>query len=92
MISNSPAFISLSELQLENETLAPNNASTPQASLLKCMEYESHENFYNKLPLTPPEPNIALISILLLIGTCTLALILKKLRRSPFFGSYVREM
>lgn len=36
-----------------------------------------------------PEPNIALISIMLLFGTCILALGLKKLRRSNFFGSYV---
>ena len=36
-------------------------------------------------------PNRALISFLLLIGTCALALSLKKLRRSVFFGSYVRR-
>jgi hypothetical protein len=35
------------------------------------------------------EPNVALISTFLLILTCILALILKKLRRSAFFGSYV---
>ena len=38
-----------------------------------------------------PEPNIALISFILLIGTCAMALYLKKLRRSNFFGSYVSK-
>ena len=44
----------------------------------------------------PPErrtqqPNIALLSLILLIGTCVIALALKKLRRSIFFGAYVRR-
>ena len=39
----------------------------------------------------PPVPNKALISFCLLVGTCGLALILKKLRRSVFFGSYIRR-
>lgn len=37
------------------------------------------------------EPNIALLSLILLIGTCVMALTLKKLRRSIFFGAYVRR-
>ena len=37
-------------------------------------------------------PNRALISLLSLIGTCVIALALKKLRRSVFFGSYVRKI
>ncbi len=36
-----------------------------------------------------PQPNIALISIMLLFSTCIIALYLKKLRRSIFFGSIV---
>lgn len=36
-----------------------------------------------------PNPNIALLSLILLIGTCVIALALKKLRRSVFFGAYV---
>jgi hypothetical protein len=38
------------------------------------------------------EANIALLSLILLIGTCTLALALKKLRRSIFFGAYVSRL
>jgi len=38
-----------------------------------------------------PNPNIALLSMILLIGTCVIALMLKKLRRSIFFGAYVRK-
>ena len=41
--------------------------------------------------LRPSEPNVALFSLILLIGTCVIALGLKKLRRSKFFGSYVRR-
>lgn len=37
------------------------------------------------------EPNIALLSLILLIGTCVMALTLKKLRRSIFFGAYVSD-
>lgn len=36
-----------------------------------------------------PEPNIALLSVTYVIFTCCMALILKKLRRSNFFSSYV---
>ena len=39
----------------------------------------------------PSEPNVALLSFLLLVGTCVIALGLKKFRRSKFFGSYVRR-
>lgn len=38
-----------------------------------------------------PQPNIALISIILLFSTCAIALLLKKLRRSNFFGSIIRR-
>ena len=38
-----------------------------------------------------PSPNIALMSLMLVIGTCVMALALKKLRRSVFFGAYVRR-
>jgi hypothetical protein len=96
-------FIALSDISSENETLvsavtlANNGSTTSQRhktaviSLPKCMMYDSNDSYYSKLSQKVPEPNIALISISLLIGTCALALILKKLRRSPFFGSYVSE-
>ena len=35
------------------------------------------------------QPNIALLSLSLCIGTCAIALALKKLRLSNFFSSYV---
>ena len=35
------------------------------------------------------KPNIALLSVILLMSTCFMALLLKKLRRSNFLGSYV---
>ena len=38
-----------------------------------------------------PSPNIALMSLILVVGTCGMALALKKLRRSVFFGAYVRR-
>jgi hypothetical protein len=45
---------------------------------------------YDKYAETP-QPNLAFISMSLLIGTCALALLLKKLRRSKFFKSSVRR-
>jgi len=45
--------------------------------------------YLKKEKYSKPEANIALISLLLLIGTCAVALFLKKLRRSKFFGAYV---
>lgn len=39
-----------------------------------------------------PEPNIALISVILLLCTFFLSHTLKALRRSSFFGGYVRNI
>jgi hypothetical protein len=47
------------------------------------------KNTPNHSSKSSPSPNIALLSLILLIGTCVLALTLKKLRRSVFFGAYV---
>lgn len=46
-------------------------------------------HIHSAKPLTPPEPNIALISAILLIGTCMIALILKRLRRSYYLPTFV---
>ncbi|CAF0838647.1 unnamed protein product, partial [Brachionus calyciflorus] len=53
----------------------------------RCFQMDTIYQLDNK----PAEPNIALISLILLIGTCAMALLLKKLRRSNFFGSYIRR-
>jgi hypothetical protein len=53
----------------------------------RCEIYGEDERYKNYIP----SPNIALLSLILLIGTCVLALSLKKLRHSVFFGSYVRR-
>ncbi len=49
------------------------------------------ENYANEKNHVNPNPNIALLSLILMIGTCVIALVLKKLRRSMFFGAYVRR-
>jgi hypothetical protein len=57
-------------------------------------EYDNdvnHHYHYANTGKFVPEPNIALISFMLVIGTCVMALLLKKLRRSNFFGSYIRR-
>ena len=51
----------------------------------------NHHYHYANTGKFVPEPNIALISFMLVIGTCVMALLLKKLRRSNFFGSYIRR-
>jgi hypothetical protein len=60
-----------------------------------CIYYRIENNFDSgdvTLSKTHvPSPNIALLSLILLIGTCVMALALKKLRRSVFFGAYVRR-
>lgn len=75
-----------------------NYTSVMNSSLYVQANTSTSKPFFSKCPgaiysvykeQKPPEPNIALISIMLLIGTCVLALSLKKLRRSNFFGSYV---
>lgn len=76
-------------LQLENDSLSSNGlvGGTTSSNWMQCkrgLDFSDHENTN-----TLPEPNLALISVMLLIGTCTIALLLKKLRRSNFFGSYV---
>ena len=60
------------------------NTSTANSATSRCVI-----STYKYKTKTLPEPNIALISFLLIICTCVLALALKKLRRSNFFGSYV---
>lgn len=47
------------------------------------------DDLYANHSFAREQPNVALLSMFLLIGTCTIALALKKLRRSKFFGSYV---
>ena len=55
-----------------------------------CALYRD-ENYANEKNHVNPNPNIALLSLILMIGTCVIALVLKKLRRSMFFGAYVRR-
>lgn len=57
------------------------------------MTSEKESSFYDQDSYKnhTPEPNIALLSLILLVGTCVVALALKKLRRSMFFGAYARR-
>lgn len=79
----------------ESSTLGDKNSSILYTSTKLLLDistnkgscYEGSSSSYHKYK--PPEPNIALISLILLVGTCTLALLLKKLRLSNFLGSYV---
>lgn len=68
--------------QLSNDTIKTYNETTT------CLIYSNDD----KISDHKAEPNIALLSLILLIGTCTLALALKKLRRSIFFGAYVSKL
>lgn len=77
----------------------------PNSNLTLNQNYNQSSNYYNHSTYLfgcpnndhdtlnkvqhVPEPNIALISLILLVNTCGIALLLKKLRRSNFFGSYV---
>jgi len=57
-------------------------------------EYDTkvnHHYHYANSGRFVPEPNIALLSFMLVVGTCVMALFLKKLRRSNFFSSYIRR-
>lgn len=77
-----------------------NQSSMPYSSITEAKEenciYYRIENSFDSggVSLSKgyiPSPNIALLSLILLVGTCVLALALKKLRRSVFFGAYVRR-
>ncbi|CAF0718290.1 unnamed protein product [Brachionus calyciflorus] len=75
-----------------NETFQEDLISTMNSSYLiksRCDLYE--QNVSNKLGSHMASPNIALLSLILLIGTCCMALSLKKLRRSIFLGARVRR-
>ena len=83
-----------------NDTSFTNNQSyssylNADAKDDNCIYYRIENNFDSgdvTLSKTHvPSPNIALLSMILLIGTCVMALALKKLRRSVFFGAYVRR-
>ena len=74
-----------------NESLATTILSSPPP---KCgwRRYQLVQNASTLLSdhqKPTQQPNIALISALLLVGTCVMALFLKKLRRSTFFGTRV---
>ena len=75
--------------RFENQSLTSVNTLNNQpVSWLNCKRYQVDN--IGKMQ-KQPEPNLALISVSLLIGTCVIALVLKKLRRSRFFGSYIRR-
>lgn len=78
-------FESSTEWFDENSTTTVSSTRT-SATLTPKLCYDYTSGHKNK---SPPEPNIALISLILVIGTCTLTLLLKKLRLSNFLGSYV---
>lgn len=87
-INNEFAYIESSYEYSTNSTAA--SSRHPPRHIVKTTSRVCYgEGFYDPHHKLPPEPNIALISLILLIGTCTLALLLKKLRLSNFLGSYV---
>ena len=55
----------------------------------KCLLYINDTDINDPSSKHIPSPNKALLSLILLVGTCVMALTLKKLRRSVFFGAYV---
>ena len=55
----------------------------------KCLFYINDTDINDPSSKHIPSPNKALLSLILLVGTCVMALTLKKLRRSVFFGAYV---
>ena len=85
---NNPSAKSFLLDPLSNLTQTSTN-TTILADLTDCEKYQSH--FKSPSPTKENQPNVALISMTLLLGTCAIALALKKLRRSSFFGSYVRK-
>lgn len=75
-----------------NNSFAWYNKST---DMMSCYEISKiNENLTNSaekysVKSAYPEPNIALLSVIYVVCTCCMALVLKKLRRSNFFSSYV---
>lgn len=69
-----------------NQTILYNPSSVNKQCLLYMNSTEETE-----FTMHISSPNRALISFLSLTGTCVIALTLKKLRRSVFFGSYIRR-
>lgn len=83
-----------------NNSIYDNNQTQSYANFYKqCSlydtDFEHRIGYMNEKMHEPlhqyhaPEPNVALLSLILFLGTCAIALALKKLRRSNFFGSYV---
>ena len=85
VITSSSSSSSSSSFVLHNATYTGSDAA---ASSFYCQIYSIDlvEKSDHKA-----SPNIALLSLILLTGTCAVALALKKLRRSVFFGAYVRR-
>jgi hypothetical protein len=80
------------EFYCKNANLSIYETSPTNITVSKSLcsnEYNEIEHVSYKIH--SPEPNIALYSLILLVGTCVVALALKKLRRSMFFGAYVRR-
>jgi hypothetical protein len=82
-----PAAASFSSFSLSRPEIHPDELTD-----------EKIEYFQNcfKIPIKPSranaEPNKALISMMLLITTCVIALLLKRFRGSDFFPSYVGDV
>ena len=61
------------------------------SAITKIIENSTYDygNLINSDKSSNPEPNIALLSVIYVVCTCCMALVLKVLRRSNFFSSYV---
>ena len=84
--SNRSSFL-YSDRRFSN--MSPSSSSSPL--IYECAMYEQERNVTEQMTLHEPRPNIALLSLILLIGTCCIALALKKLRRSVFLGARARR-
>ncbi len=68
-----------------------NQSSLTQESSKYSYQYSDSIQLDDYESATKLEPNKALLSLIYVVLTCYMALILKKLRRSNFFSSYVRR-
>jgi hypothetical protein len=83
-------YSNLTTDEYANYTLATTTTTTTTPYMIAIQnDYCGKNNTSSDYKYTVPEPNIALISMILLIGTCFLALGLKELRNSKFLPGFV---
>lgn len=88
IFNTDPLYVTEKYCLLDNNLL---EKSMQNISQKECFYTIEENEFIARSEPRAPSPNVALLSLMLMIGTFALAICLKKLRRSIFLGAWARR-